>query len=183
MFPKPVLAPLPPELCWECVRVGKGESVEGLLAGEVVEVACHWSGRASKPCRAFMSEGKIPCHCQTEPCSLRVVAYVPIMTKARDKIVVPAAASVGHRLNAVKPGTPIRLARPDREKKPLNVILLRPLDVGEDFHRRLHQAMCHDIHEYLLHLWQDPILCAHFGIQHRPASITPLMPPKSATNE
>jgi hypothetical protein len=183
MFPKPVLAPLPNELCWECVKVAKGEFVDGLLAGEVVQVACHWSGRASKPCRSFLSEGKIPCHCQEEPCSLRVVAYVPIINKARDKIVVPAAASVGHRLEGIKPGTPIRLARPDRDKKPLNVMILRPLDVGEDFHRRLHNAMCHDIHPYLLHLWQDPILSLHFGVEYRPANITPLMRPTDVTKE
>lgn len=182
MFPKPVLAPLPPELCWECVKVKKDEHIDGVLAGRVYDVACHWDGRSSKPCRRFMSDGKIPCHCDEKPASLRVLGYVPLITKAREKIVVPVAASVVHRLEQIKPGTPIRLARPGRDKKPLSVIILRELDLGETFCKQMKHACCHDIAEYLLHLWQDPILCVHFGVQHRPACVTPLLRPEPEPN-
>lgn len=183
MFPKPVLVPLPPNLCWECVTIKQEESVEGVLAGETVCVACHWDGRSSKPCRRFISEGKIPCHCDEKPASLRVVCYVPIITPKSEKIVVPAAATVGNRLEGIAPGTPIRLARPALKKKPLTVIKLASHDVGDGFYKRMRYACTHDIHEYLLHLWQDPILCVHFGVEHRPASITPLMRPEIAKPE
>lgn len=181
MFPKPVVAPLPPHLCWECVKVEKGKWVEGFLAGKVEHVACHWSGRASKPCRSFISGGKLPCHCQLEPASLRVVSYVPIITKEKEKLIVPAAATVGYLVEQKKLWSPVRLARPERDKKPLVVIDRLPSDINERMWNQLKNCTPHDISEYLLHLWQDPVLCVHFGVEHRPATITPLMRPESAT--
>ena len=178
MFPQPSLAPLPPQLCWECRKVAKGQRVEGILCGEVKQVPCHWDGRGSKPCRAFMTEGKLPCHCQVKPCSLRVVGYVPIMTKDREKLVVVVAATTAYQLESYPPGTAIRLARPDMDRKPLVAIKLRDMDIGEEFAKRMRQASVHDISEYLLHLWQDPILCLHFGVEHRPAGVIALLPNK-----
>lgn len=178
MFPKPVLAPLPPHLCWEVPKIKKGEWVEGVLAGEVKQVPCHWSGTSSKPCLRFMSEGKLPCHCDKEPASLRVVGYVPIITKDRQKYVVVVSATTAYRLESVAPGKGIRLARPDKVKQAMNVVLRSDADIGEDFVKRMRPACMHDISEYLLHLWQNPILCLHFGVEHRPAGVASLLPPK-----
>lgn len=183
MFPRPVVESLPENLRWECVRVDKGKWVEGFLAGSVEQVACHWSGRASKPCHAFISGGKLPCHCQDKPASLRVVAYVPLITKDKEKIVVPAAPTVGYLMERKKLWSPVRLARPDRDKKPLVVIDRLPADLNEQVYNRLKHVTPHDISEYLLHLWQEPILNVFFGIDHRPASITPLMRPEPEPNQ
>jgi hypothetical protein len=169
MFPNATFRSLPNHLKWETISVAAGESAEGVIAGPLVTVECHWDSGRSVPCRTLLTNGKLSCVCQKEPRSLRILGYCPIISKYRDRFVVLLSATVAQRVESIKPGTGVRFTRPKKGKRPLSVTLVPDYEMGEDFCKRVRQAAVHDIHEYLIHLWQDRELCDLFGIEHVPS--------------
>lgn len=164
MFPNATFRDVPAHLKWRCVSVAPGESLEGVTAGALVTVDCHWDCGRSFPCLSRLTDGVLKCSCEDEPRSLRLLGYQPIMTKERERLVVLLSATVAQKVETIRHGTAVRFTRPKKGKRPLSVTLLSDYDLGEDFVKKMRAAALHDIHEYLIHLWQDRTLCDHFGV-------------------
>lgn len=175
MFPSVTFRTAKTELAWETVSIGKGESMTGCIAGKVVVTETHWiydhrspKGR-SVGCRSFLSAGKLACLCAIKPLGTRILGYCPLITTDRKRYVVTLSESVAKKVVDIKPGTAIKLARPQTGIRPLTVSLVPDTEVGGRFAAVMRAAACHDIHEYLLHLWQDQELTEHFGFEFVPA--------------
>jgi hypothetical protein len=174
LFKQASIKTLPDNLQWRIIPVGPGESVEGWYAGPIVLVDVHWIAKRSFPCRRAITDGKLSCRCEKEPMSLRTIGYVPILTKARDRWVVIVSEGVAAKFESIKCGSPIKLARPNKVKRPLFVSMLDDGSMGIDNTKKMRAgAACHDISEFLLHVWQDRELTEHLGARYIPATAGP----------
>lgn len=176
MFPNAPFRDLPPTRKWETVTLEPGEELVGWVVGGLVTVDCHFvfdfrskNGR-SVPCRALLTDGKLKCHCQDTPCSLRVLGFLPLILKDNTRVVVRLSATVARLFEFAKMGTPVKFIRPKKGKRPWAVQMLTPYDIGEERTRKIQQMAPFDIHEYLLHLWQDKELCDLFGCEFIPST-------------
>jgi len=167
MFPSVEFETLPPELRWRCERIEAGGTVSGWIAGPMVGIRGHWDGFRTQPCRAHLTGGAMLCDCQVKPMNNRVVGYVPLLTRDREKLVVIVSAGVAKRVKEIKPGTPVKFGRTLKKKTPLTVELLRDEALGVEDTKRMKHIACHDISSYLLHLWQDEQLTRFFGQEYR----------------
>lgn len=155
---------LPDHLKWRIIPLSAGAVLEGWLAGPVVPVACHWTGKRSVPCRRLITDGKMRCWCEDKPASVRVIGYAPIIDKARDRYVVILSAAVAHKVERIKAGSAVRLTRPKAVKRPLFVTQLPDDYLGSDQTKKMRAGAIHDICPYLLHVWQDQELTESFGL-------------------
>lgn len=182
MFRNADLTVLPNELKWHVAPLPPDSYLEGWFAGPMVTVAVHWCDPNSKPCRVLLTDGQVPCRCEHEPMSLRTVGYVPIIGKDKVRSVVLVSTTVAALIQQkYKPGDLIRISRPVGYNRPLAVTPLPPNHFGEALGNTMRQTCCHDIHEFLLHLWQDRELCDHFGIEFRPSVSAKRTPRKKKT--
>jgi len=165
LFRNAVIREIPDPLRWRVVPIGQGEHLDGWYAGPVVTVAVHWIRKRSFPCCRLLTDGAMKCVCETDPKSVRIIGYVPVIAKDRERFVVIVSAAVAKRFDNIKPGAPIRLARPNAKKRPLFVSLLPDEQLGAEQTKRIRPACIHDITPYLLHLWQSRELSDHFGQQ------------------
>lgn len=165
MFPNAKVVDLPDHLKWECVSVPQGETVAGTLMGDVVTVATHWINKRSFPCLSRISEGKLRCPCELQPMSLRTIGYAPIITKSRERFVIVLSAAAAAQVDAIRPGTVVSFFRPKKSKQRVQVSTLPDYSMGEELVKKLRQAACHKIHEYLIHLWQCRDLSQLFGLE------------------
>lgn len=146
-----------------------GEELVGWVVGGLVVVDCHFvfdfrspKGR-SVPCRTRLTGGKLKCQCEDTPCSLRILGYLPLITRDNMRVVVRLSATVARLMENAKMGTPVKFTRPKKGKRPWSVQMLSPYEIGEERTRKIQQMVPFDIHEYLIHLWQDKELTEHFG--------------------
>lgn len=183
MFPSVTFRNLPTELKWETMTVPRGESVEGCIAGPVVEANTHFVGlpgrkAADRGCVRWATQGKLECdHCKI---NMRVLArgYLPLLGKLNEKWVVILSETVLRQVKEMKQGTPLRFTRPKKGKRPLSVTLLTEHDLGERFTKVVKQMAPFSVFEYVLHLWQDERLNHHFEVEHHPA--IPALPAPNA---
>jgi hypothetical protein len=175
LLPQAEITSLPDALKWHIEAIPPETSVRGWLAGPVQRVVTHWNGKASKPCRAWMTKSKMLCQCQAEGVmNRRVIGYVPILFKNGDRSVFIVSETVCKVLMTIKPGTLISLTRPKKEKKPIQVGLITENEYGEELSKKMRHACIHDIGHYLLHVWQDKELTEFFGMKY----FVPVTPPK-----
>jgi len=142
----------------------------GVLAGLPVPVRTHWNGTATKPCVFDVTSGALMCPCRFKPMGGVTTIYTPFITRAGEKIVVPASELVGEKLMEFNPGKLLKLFRPKKRCAGLKIEI--PTEEGQTqaWVKRVRPTCIHDIEEYLLHLWQIPELNKHFGVPFRPAT-------------
>lgn len=162
---------LPEHLKWRTTTLEPGETLVGVLVGPIISQRVHWTGRASKPCRFAATAGKLFCPCQTVPVSGRTVGYVPLITQAREKVVVLVSAMTGYSIKDVPHGALLEFKRPTKSRQPLRVSHVRGHDAEQQWVRQLRDVKPHDVTEYLCHLWQDELLCKHCGFEYRPSNM------------
>lgn len=165
MFPATVVHELPPALRWRCVSPKKEESVRGVLAGPVVPIITHYVGSRTVPCLEWISEGKLKCPCEELAMGARRTAYVPVVTKDHEKLVVIVSDGTFRALEGTRPGSSIEVGRGKCLRRPCYVKTIAPDTLGEHFVRKMREAAVHDIRPYLLHLWQLPELFAFFKVE------------------
>lgn len=170
MFGSVTFRSLPDNLKWETVTIAKGESIEGWVFGKLICIESHWTNGRSLPCREWCTGGKLKCPCRTEFIARRIIGYLPLYTKEKEKIVVMLSETVCQKMETVRMGTPIKLTRPKRGIRPLTVTLISDYEVNSDITKKIRQMAPHDIEPYLLHLWQDRELTEAFGCEHIPAA-------------
>jgi hypothetical protein len=174
LFKQASIKILPDNLQWRIIPVEPGDMVEGWYAGPMVLVDVHWINKRSLPCRRAITDGKLPCPCEREPKSIRTIGYVPILGKQRERWVVIVSESVAAKMEAVKCGSPIRLSRPKKPKRPLFLSMIEDGALGIENTKKMRAgAACHDISEFLLHVWQDRELTEHLGARYIPATAGP----------
>lgn len=169
MFPSATFRNLPAEMMWETVTVEKGDSFEGIIVGKCVEVDCHFDRGADRACRAWATNGKLPCLLCDKFQRTLVRGYLPCLTKLRERRVVLLSESVVLKVRGLAQGTPVRFSRPKKGKRAVVLTLLSNTDLGERFTAQMRETLPVEIFGYLLHLWQIPELNAHFGMTYFPA--------------
>lgn len=174
MFPKTELPILPDHLKWRCETLSGGGEVEGIMAGNVVVVRTHWNGTKTLPCLHDMTCGKLFCPCTVKPMSGTHTGYTPLITRELERLVVPASPLVTYELQKFNPGKLIKLKRTKIRCAPLKIEIPTSEGQGQAWVQRLRNTCTHNIEEYLLHLWQLPVLNEFFGVDFRPALGSPL---------
>lgn len=169
MFPAASFSNVPNHLKWHCETIEGGCDVTGLIAGPIKPVRTHWNGEKTLPCLFAMTHGKLFCACTVRPMSGTTTGYTPIITRANDRIVVPASALVGYELQKLNPGKLVKLYRPKKRCAALRIELPTSDEQEQAWVRRMRPGCIHDIEEYLCHLWQIKALTEFFGFEYRPA--------------
>lgn len=145
---------------WNWVKLPKGKSCRGWLAGPIVGVMCHHFG-GTRACAAMLTGGKVACGHDHDRFPPEWKGYVPFWSEegVRSFVVImdawyDLAAKVPHlgELLVTKTefhGSPIRVnSREWAAKEP-------PITA--------HEKRPQDIRPYLLRLWKNPDLKAHFA--------------------
>jgi len=163
---------LPLELRWRYVPVEGGETLHAWIVGPPVGVKVHWSDY-SKPCRHAITGGKLKCPLGPN-CSPRFICYVPLLeVKRREQIVIIASKSVFPTVASFAHGSPVEIARPkSKNNPPLRITSVNPDTVGGMSSKNVAKRKPEDIRPYLLHLWQDRILCEHCEQTFIPSAAT-----------
>jgi hypothetical protein len=167
MFESEPIKLLAPHLCWTTTSCSKGERVRGWVAGPMVVVSCHFlKGGASKPCRALMTKGAVGCYCADTPTATRQLGYLPIITPARERVVILMCATTARKASLLARTEAVEFARAKTARAMVHFNRLVPGELGESspvFTQLKRQV--HDIKEYLWRvLWQDAVLFQHFSI-------------------
>lgn len=172
MFPDAPLEPLEPGLRWRCVKLEPGTTLRGFLCGKMKPVECHWVNESSKPCRLKITSGRLTCYCQTEPHSLRTIAYVPIETREREQLVVIVPKTTAMTVKTFGQGDVLEFMRGKRDKSPTRVRTVLPEEMGIQRHQVIAKEAPRDISKYLLHLWGDLALQKFFAAPQEPIPTT-----------
>ena len=172
MFKPAIPTPTDPQLEWTYTPVRGGESVRGWIAGNPVAIESHHEDY-TKPCRAWISDGKLPCW-RGRTCVTRLVSYVPLYTCPElEKIVVLVSKSVALKIPKCVTHVPVKISRPTTKNNPP---LRLNWEAGADFPERqtkqIRNRLPADIRPYLLHLWQDEEICKHCGVDFVPSRAT-----------
>lgn len=168
MLHEPDLTPLPKSLDWECVSLGRGETLVGILCGRVRKFACHTlKNGQSKPCLKIATRGALPCWCEQTKGVTRNIVYVPIVTREGEQVVVRMSAVQGHKAEAIKAGTLVEFTRPDRAKRPTFIKPMPTASQTQNWVMQVRKNTDADILEYLCHLWQLHALTKYCGFACR----------------
>lgn len=105
---------------WNHLKLEVGKAIEGWLAGDWVGCDSHHVG-TSKPCRAAVSDGKLPCNlCKGElPVAWR--AWVPLYDKGHTRLVCVVSEKQFERLEELRPGDPVIVAKQRQHGSPIVV--------------------------------------------------------------
>jgi hypothetical protein len=130
-------------------------------------VACitHYVQSRTVPCLEWITGGKLECPCSELAMGVRRTAYVPLVTKDHEKVVVIVSDGTFRALEGIAPGSSVEIGRGKCLRRPCYVKTLAPEVLGDHFTRKMKQAAVHDIRNYLLHLWQLPELYAFFKVE------------------
>ena len=163
MFSSERIELLAPHLQWRTNTIGPGNSVRGWIAGPLQVVSVHFVNKASRPCRSKITSGKLLCYCAATPISVRQLAYLPLITQAREKVVVLMCATTARKASILAVTQEVEFWRPQRAKAPLAIKILVPGELGTSPFTEVIKKKPHDIREYLLRvLWQDLDLINYF---------------------
>lgn len=180
MFESEPVRLLPPELQWETVCPGKGESFRGFIAGPVSLHTCHYKNNASRPCRDIITKGKMLCYCAKGMDARRQIGYMPMLTRDNEKRVMLMCATTAKRAMLLSVGQPVEFWRPNKDKTPLNFKVLIEDEMGSAKTHNMARMKPHDIKQYLLRiLWQDHELVAYFDKSFA-SSVQECAPPPAA---
>jgi len=171
-FPTPPVVSLPMALRWRVERLAPEDVIQGWIAGPCVRVTTHWTGKATKPCRTLMTDGKLECHCQTHRIAKRVTGYMPIIAKDGDRCVLVVSDTLALKVQRIPHATTVTVTRPRNPTSAFKVKQENADALSSTMARKVQAAGPQDIKPFLLHLWQDPELTVHFAAEFYPSIAT-----------
>lgn len=145
---------------WITVEIAPGTHLDAFLIGKPFGVFVHTVGR-STPCRRVMTCGACSCPLDkpNSPCKPRLVAYCPMRTADRERVVIRVTGRLYAILNQpAMIGAKIRLERLPGERGRLRIV-----DMPNDACVAMGTWQGRqdvDIYEYLMRLWNDRVLIA-----------------------
>lgn len=162
MFPNRRPDPLPMWLRWKYHKLPANTVYTCTVAGECVWCMVHWGG-ASKPCRADISGGKLPCPACGKLEAKRWVGYLPTFSDRGERLVVILSAGLSDHATSLCAGQKLQLIRGDVARRQLTIrhVLRNEAESAEN--RKVKKEAPKDIRPWLLHLWKDGELVEFFG--------------------
>jgi hypothetical protein len=163
------MTPVPIALDWRAETVARGTAITGIVVGKCRKFVTHVYGGITKPCLLNITDGALPCPCQTRGLELRVTGYLPIVTHERERVVVVMSTRPTNIMMKATQGSVYRFRRPATVK----TAIIPAAVLGDDSKaaecHRMRPTKNQDISEFLCHLWQIHDLTKWCGFTPRRA--------------
>lgn len=148
---------------WRYHKIERGTCLKGWVIGRMIIAVVHWSDPHSRPCRAAMTGGRLPCKCREEKLPTRKIGYVPVFTQSKERVVVIVSNTVCSRVEKLDHGAPTQFKRSTIPCTPVAVEEWPSYEVNNEQTKRIKTWGPADIQSWLLHLWQDDVLTGYFA--------------------
>lgn len=163
MFARLTPEVVPLDRRWRYRPVEAGREVRCWKIGPLILCHMHWSGNNSKPCHHSISSGRLPCPCTDEPIARRMLGYLPIYTQEGQREVVIVSSTMCELADKLPHAAPIILRRSNVPCTPLKIIDWPTYEQIATMNKKVGAWKPADIQNWLLHLWQDPVLDGYFA--------------------
>lgn len=153
-FPKKQFQPRPTELQWKLLKLPPSGSAEGWVRAPLVGMDSH-HGSWTQGCRAFVTEGALPCSYCESGSPPREIGYLPLLLEDKRRCVAQLSHTVCLYAERLAVGDYVRLSRSKVVRDPLRVELLEPLPTQRQYAEILERVGPVDVTRWLLGLWKD----------------------------
>lgn len=148
-------------LRWTTLKLAPGKFIRGWKAGRAYGIRTHFCPY-SKPCKTKLTGGQLACQYCTAELRLGFTGYMPILSEEGTKNVIVYGSDIEEQVSSIPYGAPIQVRKGYSKNSPVTVAA-KEWTVGKC--PWLSGRKCeHDIRPWLLQLWQEPDLVAHFGL-------------------
>lgn len=173
MLRQPDFTPAGDALNWSCEPIKRGETIYGVVTGEMVGIHAHWNGECDKPCLRTYDGAELRCFCEDKPCGTRPKGYLPIIDRSGRRLVIVLSETAARDAKMFKVGDPVKFFRPDKVKTAIKVSKLTALEASQEWVKEMKKCVGHSILEFLCHLWQIKELTEAHGFKYRKSQFVP----------
>lgn len=167
MFRSPDLTPATVMQEMRCDTIDPGTNMLGVVVGPMVPVRTHTFRKISKPCLAYATGGALRCWCSEHWTAPRDIAYIPVLNREMEYVVVLLAKTAAATIRNVQEGALLRFTRPDKAKSRIRITAVSGTDANQLWVREAQKIKGVQIMEFLCHMWQIHSLTRHLGFDVR----------------